>query len=94
MGADTARVTLFDGGDIVYGNNVKNESPSLDWINGGCAMAADVGVRGDEMVEGGARWRRVARSRRRAGWQRMAESWRTREQRGEREAVGLDVIVF
>ena len=51
-GGDTARVTLFDGGDMVYGNNVKNESPSLDWINGRRAMAADVGGEGKGMLEG------------------------------------------
>ena len=50
VGAETARVTLPDGGDMVYGNNVKNESPGLDWIKG--AMAADVGGTGEKMLEG------------------------------------------
>lgn len=62
VGADTARVTLADGGDmVVYGNNVKNESPGLDWIKD--AMTADVGGRGKRMAEGdGGRWT-VAESR-------------------------------
>lgn len=34
MEAETARVTLFDGGDIMYGNHVRWIAGSLDSIDG------------------------------------------------------------
>ena len=42
--ADTARVTLFDGGDMVqYGNNVNRIAESLDLIDGASAVVGMVG---------------------------------------------------
>ena len=54
MEADTARVTLFDGGDIMYGNNVKSIAESLDSI---CGVACGGGeCMGEGERDGG--WRR------------------------------------
>lgn len=88
MEADTARVTLFDGGDIMYGNNV-NESPrsGLDWRWWG-----DGG--GGRRTGNGEGWGVAGESRGGGGLARMEGDGGTEEQLGKREGVGLDVIVF
>lgn len=53
MEADTARVTLFDRGDIMYGNNVKSIAESLDLIYGERVVVGNVGRKGKG---GGERW--------------------------------------
>ena len=45
MEAETARVTLFDGGDIMYGNHVRWIAGSLDSIDGVRGWMPREGVR-------------------------------------------------
>lgn len=43
--AETARVTLFDGGDIMYGNHVNKSLDLIDGEGGGCRRGRDEAVR-------------------------------------------------
>ena len=80
--AETARVTLFDGGDIMYGNNVNEPLGSgLDW-RGVCWRMLGEGKRAG--VVGERRWAGSSVER----WCGLAKDgvrWRDRSSRGEEE---------